>query len=50
MVKLCMGYIETVQNLADRTQFIETIKSVCDKKIFLEVNPNPNPNPNLKTR
>jgi len=37
MVQQCMGYIETLSNLDFKLQLIETLKDVCDKKIYLEV-------------
>lgn len=32
-----MGYIKEIDNLDIKIKLIETIKQVCDKKIFLEV-------------
>ena len=37
MVQQCMGYIETLSNLDFKLRLIETLKEVCDKKIYLEV-------------
>ena len=37
MVKLCMGWIENIKDMDQKLKFIDTIKTVCDKKIYLEV-------------
>eukprot|EP01016_Furgasonia_blochmanni_P046461 TRINITY_DN669_c0_g2_i12.p1 TRINITY_DN669_c0_g2~~TRINITY_DN669_c0_g2_i12.p1 ORF type:complete len:479 (+),score=184.05 TRINITY_DN669_c0_g2_i12:74-1510(+) len=37
MVALCMSFINKMPDFDTKIQLIETIKAVCDKKIFLEV-------------
>jgi len=37
MVHLAMSYIEKLQTEQQKIALIETIKEVCEKKIFLEV-------------
>ena len=37
MVELCMTYIEKLTNLEFKLELINTLKEVCDKKIYLEV-------------
>jgi len=37
MVQLSMTYIEKIDDLEIKMTHIKTIKDVCDKKIFLEV-------------
>lgn len=37
MVQLCMSFINLIQDLNTKLKLIETLKEVCDKKIFLEV-------------
>ncbi|KAL4441961.1 hypothetical protein ABPG74_003712 [Tetrahymena malaccensis] len=37
MVQIAMGYIDQVQDVPTRIRLIETIKNICDKKIYLEV-------------
>jgi hypothetical protein len=37
MVALAMGFISKTPDFNTKIQLIETIKAVCDKKIFLEV-------------
>ena len=38
IVQLCMGFINLIQDTTTKLKLIETLKEVCDKKIFLEVN------------
>lgn len=37
IVQLGMSYIDQIASLPTRIRLIETIKEICDKKIFLEV-------------
>ena len=36
MVRLCMTWIEGITQMDQKLKYIDTIKSVCDKKIYLE--------------
>jgi 26S proteasome regulatory subunit N5 len=37
MVRMCMGYISSIEDEQMRMEFVETMKEVCEKKIYLEV-------------
>jgi len=37
MVKLSFSYIEKIENKEEMLAHVNTLKEVCDKKIFLEV-------------
>lgn len=37
MVRMCMGYISSIDDEVVRMEFVETMKGVCEKKIYLEV-------------
>ena len=37
MVKMSFSYIDKIDNIETRLEHIKTIKDVCEKKIFLEV-------------
>lgn len=37
MVKLSFSYIEKIENKEEMLAHVKTLKQVCDKKIFLEV-------------
>lgn len=38
MVKISFAYIDKIEDIKTRLEHIKTIKDVCEKKIFLEVN------------
>lgn len=37
VVKLCMGMIEGIEDVGAKVAFVQAIKDICEKKIFLEV-------------
>lgn len=37
MVQLAMTFIDKINDKKTKIEFIESLKTVCDKKIFLEV-------------
>lgn len=37
MVRMCMGYISSIEDQQMRMEFVEAMKGVCEKKIYLEV-------------
>ena len=37
MIRLAMTYLDEYTDMKEKLKFIETIKFVCDKKIYLEV-------------
>ena len=37
MVKLCMSYIPAIEPQSAKLAFVEAIKQICEKKIYLEV-------------
>ena len=42
MVRLCMDFIDGYTDIAEKLIFIDSLKTACDKKIYLEVTPNHN--------
>lgn len=37
MVRMCMGYVPQVQPVERQIEFVDAIKQICEKKIYLEV-------------